>query len=214
MQRRIVVVEDDPLMRGLLASVLEQHDFDVVTAANAADATRVCRQTDPDGLLIDIELGRGPTGLDLAHSLLAKYPHLAIVFLSRVPDARFVGSEVPAEGPNIAWLQKRDVVDPEMLVQTLEAVLRERAQRSDRADLREDRPLAHLSTAQVDVLRLIASGLSNQEIANERGTSVRAVEHLIGRTLTAIGVSTTDSHNPRVAAARVLAKEAALPDLT
>jgi DNA-binding NarL/FixJ family response regulator len=213
-QRRIVVVEDDPLMRGLIASVLEQHGFGVVTAANAADATRVCRQTDPDGLVVDIELGRGPNGLDLVDSLLAQYPHLAVVFLSRVPDARFVGHASPAVRANVAWVRKQDVVDPAGLAAVLDRVLREAATLADRSDLRADRPLAGLSSAQVEVLRMIASGLSNAEIASLRGTSVRAVEHMVGRIFAALDITSEASVNPRVVATRILAVEAALPDIS
>lgn len=214
MQRRVLVLEDDALMRGLLASVLEQSGFDVVTAANAADAARVCKQSDPDALVVDIELGVGPTGLDFATSMLAKYPHIAVVFLSRVPDARFVDGVTPPSSPNVAWMRKQDLIDPKELVATLERALRDSASKSDRFDLQEGRPLSHLSNAQIEVLRLMAEGFTNAEIAERRGTSVRAVEHLVGRTFAAAGITLEESVNPRVAATRLIAKEAALPNIT
>lgn len=212
MQRKVLVLEDDPLMRGLLASVLEQADFEVVTAANASDAVRVCRQSDPDALVVDIELGHGPTGLDFATSMLAKYPHIAIVFLSRIPDARFISGQTPPKSPNIAWIRKQDLVDPTELLKTLELTLRDSS--SQRADLDDNRPFAGLSVPQVEVLRLIAEGLTNTEIAERRGTSVRAVEHLVGRAFAAAGIRLDETVNPRVAATRLVAKEAALPNIT
>jgi len=212
-RRRVVVVEDDALMRGLVASVLEQHEFDVLTAANAADAIRVCRQTDPDALVVDVELGRGPNGLDLVGVLLEQYPHLAVVFLTRVPDARFVGMKSPVDKPNIAWMRKQDLVDPGALAVVLDRVLRENGTTADRADLQAGRPLIGLSDAQVEVLRLMARGLSNSEIAAERGTSIGAVEHMIGRIFLALGIGSDETANPRVVATRLLARDAALPDL-
>lgn len=214
LNRKVVVVDDDQLMRGLLASVLEQAGFDVVTAANAADATRACKQTDPDALLVDIELGPGPTGLDFANSMLVRYPHIAIVFLSRVPDARFVGAGTPPTSPNIAWMRKQDLTDPTQLISTLERALRDSSTKEDRADLRDNRPLSQLSNSQLEVLRLMAEGFTNAEIAERRGTSVRAVEHLVGRTFAAAGITLDESVNPRVVATRLIAKEAALPNIT
>ena len=137
-----------------------------------------------------------------------------MVFLSRVPDARFVGGQTPPTSPNIAWLRKQDLIDPNELISVLEKTLRDSSTYQERADLKLDRPLVELSTAQVEVLRLVAEGLTNAEIAERRGTSVRAVEHLVGRTFAAAGLVIDDSLNPRVAATRLIAREAALPNIT
>lgn len=65
------MVENDPMTRGLLADLLEKVGFDVATAASASDARRVCNVADPDGLVLDVDLGPGPTGFDVADVLLA-----------------------------------------------------------------------------------------------------------------------------------------------
>ncbi len=209
--RRVLIVEDVPLVRGLLATSLERFGFDVSTAANAAEAAALCRKNDPDGLVVDVELGEGPNGIDLVSGLLPDYPHLGVVFLSRVPEARFVGAQTPARRPNIAWLRKQDIADPSRLVEALDAVLRDVSEGTWRADLSPDRPLARLSRSQVDLLRLIGEGLSNEEIARRRGTSLRAVEKLIRRTLIGAGVRPDGEHNLRVQAVRLIATEAELP---
>ena len=213
MRRRVTVVEDNSLMRVLLADMLDAANFEVTTAANAADAIRLIRSTDPDALLVDIELGNGPSGIDLVNRVLRDSPHLGVVFLSRLPDARFAGATPPPESPNIAWLRKQDVNDSNAVVDALDAVLRDRATRELRSDLRSNRPLAHLSKAQVELLRLVAAGMTNAEIAAERNTSVRAVEHLIRRTFSAAGIN-ADGGNARVLAVRLMAEDAAIPQVT
>jgi len=57
--RRILVVEDEPLLRDLIAKSVEASGFIVSTAANAADAKRAIKVSDPDALVLDIELGPG-----------------------------------------------------------------------------------------------------------------------------------------------------------
>jgi DNA-binding NarL/FixJ family response regulator len=211
-ERRVVVIEDEPLMRALIASAVERAGFSVRSAANAAEARLTCDEFDPDALIVDIELGAGPTGLDLVEALLQQSPHLGVVFLSRVPDARFVGARPPLTTPNVAWLRKQDVANVEELLEVLEKVLQDDADVSLRADLDPLRPLAALTGAQVQLLKMVAQGLSNSEIANQRGSTVRAVEHLIRRTFASAGIESNDQTNARVVAARLVAHEAALPD--
>ena len=67
--RHVVVVEDESLLRDLIAKTLETSGFQVTTAANAADAARVFKATDPDAVVLDVELGPGPNGFDFAESL-------------------------------------------------------------------------------------------------------------------------------------------------
>lgn len=208
--RKILVVEDEPIVRGLLAAALHSAGFGAFTAADADEALAVFGEVDPDAMLIDIELGDGPTGLDLADGLLPQHPGLGVVFLTRLPDARFVNGTTPKLQPNIAWVRKQDVADPEQLSAILDQVLRGAAGPELRSDRDPSRPLAQLTNAQLEIIQLVAAGLGNEEIAELRGTSVRAVQSLLQRTFAVCGI---DAHggNSRVLAVRLLATEAALP---
>ena len=83
----------------------------------------------------------------------------------------------------------------------LNAVLLERNVAQYRFDARTDRPMAQLSNSQVQALRLLAEGKTNQQIAEIRQRSLAATESLVSRTLTAIGIDPTADHNSRVVAA-------------
>lgn len=207
--RRIVVVEDDPMTRGMLADILEQAEFAVATAATAADARRVCEMTDPDGVVLDIDLGIGPTGFDVADALLRKWPHLAVLFLTNLPDSRFAGRDPASLPAGVAYLRKERLVQPGLLAQTLDRVLRGQGRFRDDHD--PSRPLARLSQTQVAVMRMVALGLSNQQIAERRGTSVRAVQDVIARALLVIGASDAEEGSTRVRAAREYMLAAGIP---
>ena len=88
--RRLLVVEDEPLMASLLSQVLTASGFDVETAGDVLEARAAIRNFDPDGILLDISLGDGPSGLDLAHVLHAQRPDIAIIVLTKYPDPRVV----------------------------------------------------------------------------------------------------------------------------
>lgn len=199
--RRILIVEDDALLRELIARTLEGEGFTVTTAANAADAKRAFASADPDGAVLDVELGPGPTGFDLADALRALSPDLPIVFLTNLPDPRFAERTSDGLPTGVAYLRKTDLSHVDVLVETLDLALRGR-NGLPRHDRNPDRPLAGLTRKQVEVMRLVAEGRSNAGIAEARGITVKAVEDTIGRACAALGIDTKSEGNARVAAAR------------
>jgi DNA-binding NarL/FixJ family response regulator len=200
--RHVVVVENEPLMRDLIGKTLEASGFRVTTAANAADAKRVHAAIDPDAMVIDIELGPGPDGFDLATAVTAASPEIAIVFLTNLPDPRLVGKDAGSIPKNAAYLRKSNLVDANELVGALNAVLKNEDAAKFRHDLDSTRPLAKLSRKQLEVLKQISEGLSNQQIADARETSVRAVEGMVSRIFEALNINVQDDGNSRVDAVK------------
>ncbi len=200
-KRSVVVVEDNALIRSLVANLLEGSNFEVQTAANALDAKRAVRVVDPDAAIIDINLGDGPDGFDVAQALRKQNPELAIVFLTSQPDPRFSGKSQDAVVKNAVYLNKSILDGTDALLQALEAALLERDTAKFRHDLLESRPFANLNKSQLQVLRWIAEGKTNQQIAELRKRSLTATESLIARTLQALGIERDAGLNARVAAA-------------
>lgn len=197
--RHILVVEDEHLLRDLLARTIESLGFQVTTAANAADAKRAVKTADPDAILVDIELGPGPTGLDLAEVIARQRPDIGVVFLTNLPDPRFTGKDSKAVLKNQAYIRKSAINSGSELIEAIEAVLKDKVTKDYRHDLASNRPLAQLSQRQLSTLKLVAEGKTNQQIATLRGTSVRAVEAMLTRIFQALGLDPSSS-NPRVEA--------------
>ena len=209
--RHVVVVEDESLLRDLIAKTLETNGFQVTTAANAADAARVFKATDPDAVVLDVELGPGPNGFDFAESLHKTAPDVGIVFLTNLPDARFAGRETKDLPTNISYLRKSQLIDSGELVKALEAVLHDSITPDYRHDLASDRPLRSLSKKQISVLQLLAMGYTNSQIAEKRGTTVRAVENLFKRAIEAAGIEVGTGEHGRVLAVRKYIETVVLP---
>jgi len=209
--RRILIVEDEALVATLLSEALEQVGFDVSSAPDVLSAKRLVRTFDPDVALLDVNLGPGPTGLDLAHYLDRVHPDVALVLLTRHPDHRSVGLEAPKIPPRAGFLRKDLVSDVGTLLASINDVMRDRgsAHRHDRFD---DRPLRALTVRQLAVLRLAARGMSNVAIARERGITERAVEKLLQSALQALGVPDHPDLNRRVDGIRRFVAAAGLPD--
>jgi DNA-binding NarL/FixJ family response regulator len=201
--RTVVVVENESLLRDLIARSLETAGFEVSTAANAADAKRAVKATDPDVCVVDIELGPGPNGFDFAEYLSREAQDVGVVFLTNLPDPRFANRDVKVITQNQAYLRKSQLVDSKELIEAVNAVLKEQDVDKFRHDQNLERPLADLSRRQISVLKLVAEGHSNNQIAEERGTTVRAVEGMVSRIFQALGVDAQGVGNARVEATRM-----------
>ena len=208
--RSVLVVEDEALIRNLVAGQLKAEGFEVHTAASAAEARKLVDSIDPDVALLDIELGFGPTGIDLATILRKQDPGIAIVFLTHLPEPKLVGIENRMIPKNAAYLNKERIADPGVVLEAIEAALRDKVRANFRDDKKEH-PLVDVSRSQLAVLQMVALGMSNAEIAKERDTSVRAVENLVKRAFIAAGIDPEAGGNPRVTAAREYIKVAGLP---
>ncbi|MEN9715145.1 MAG: hypothetical protein RJA35_612 [Actinomycetota bacterium] len=203
--RTVLVVEDETLIRSLVAAQLAHEGFDVYTAANAADARKIADAETIDVAVVDIELGHGPSGFDLASILRSNDPGIAIVFLTHLPNPKLIGVESNRIPKNAAYLVKDKISDSSVLREAIEATLRDRVTEQLRFDKTNDNKFNDVSRSQIQVFQMMASGLSNHEIAEQRGTTVRAVENLIRRAMATAGID-SDSGQSRVLAVREFLK--------
>jgi DNA-binding NarL/FixJ family response regulator len=209
--RRLLVVEDEPLMASLLADVLIANGFSVRIASDVLAARKEVKEFDPDGALIDISLGDGPSGLDLAHVLSKQRPDIALLILTKHADGRAAGSEPGQIPESCGFLRKDRVRDTEYLLAQLESVLTDRAHEV-RDDLDDAHPLSKLTPRQLEVLRLMAMGYTNEFIAQYTESSLSSVERWVMQVFRALGLDSRGPVNPRVEAVRIFIASSSMPD--
>lgn len=200
-ERKLLVVEDEPLMASLLAESLAAANFKVETALDAGKARRAIDRFDPDILLLDISLGDGPSGVHLAHAVNETRPDIAILILTKHPDAKSATADGLDLPPNVGFLRKHLVNDVSYLVTAIEKVLTDRY-----AEVRQDEPLtspiAQLGSQATKVLNLVAQGYNNAEIASRMNLSVKSVERWVETIYRELKIDSKGAINPRVEAAR------------
>jgi DNA-binding NarL/FixJ family response regulator len=199
--RRVLVVEDEPLMSSLLADVLFEHGFTVRTAVDVAQARREIEAFDPDVLLLDVSLGEGPTGIHLAHAMRLSRPDIAILVFTGHSDIASVNTDGLALPPGVGLLRKHLVSDKAYLIEALEKVLGEEGNLVKKEEEAED-VFAFLGFNGSRALRMLAAGYDNEEIALRCTVSRKTVERWIEQIYRDLGIDTKGSLNPRVAAAR------------
>lgn len=192
-----LIVDDDDFVRFLLTRTLADFGFDSVDdAASATEGIALSGLRRPDLAILDLDLGPGPTGIDVAYGLRKTFPALSVIILSSYQDPRLLGAN--RELPDGAiYLSKRDVGDVEVLRNAInEVVQTPRGKREGAPELR----LAgrKLSDNQVEIMRLVAEGCSNAEIARRRILTEAAVEKAIARLIKQLELSPTKDENARV----------------
>ena len=208
--RRVLVVEDEAFTSGLVCAALRGGGFEVRPASSAAAARREVADFDPDAAVIDLNLGAGPNGVDLAHILSHQNPGVALLLLTKVPDLRAAGYTEADLPPTCGFIRKEAVTDADLLVQAVESALADQVQRM-KGQLDQASPLTALTQTQFAVLRLVAQGYTTPRIAELRGTTTSAVEKVLGSIYDALHISKDDGIRRRAEAMRIFVEYVGLP---
>lgn len=190
---RVLVVEDDAFTRMTLATVVESLGHEVVgQAATVVDAMDSARTARPDVVLVDLDLGPGPTGVDVAHGLRGLLPQVGVVVLSSYADVRVMGKRARPLPAGALFLSKQDLGDSRVLDELIRA--------SVDGDGAQARPATgvDLTDQQLELMRLVANGLSNDEIARRLWLTEPSVRKSITRILRKLEIPTSDATNARV----------------
>jgi DNA-binding NarL/FixJ family response regulator len=205
---RVVLAEDDVLLREGLASLLERSGYDVV--GQAGDGPRLlalARETGPELVVADIRMPPTHTteGLEAARVIREELPDTAIVVLSAYAEVEHA-MELLASGRAIGYLLKSRVSDVDEFLDTLErvanggSVVDPALVRELVAARRRDDPLAVLSPREREVLALMAEGRSNAGIGRRLWVTEGTVEKHVRAILTKLNLPEADDDHRRVLA--------------
>ncbi|MHC8496503.1 MAG: response regulator [Actinomycetes bacterium] len=199
--RRVLVVEDEDFTRTAVTQLLESGGLSVVAVANAADALSALATHDPHVLLTDLDLGPGPNGVDLARRVASERPWVGIVVLTAHKSVHLAVSDREGLPLEAVMLVKSQLTSMGDIEQAIDLSISQVGQLPLAEVVDEVYPV--LSSVQADTLRLMAQGLSNAGIAERRGTTLRAAEASVQRTLHALGIESRPDMNSRVLAVRM-----------
>jgi DNA-binding NarL/FixJ family response regulator len=195
---RLLIVDDHILFReGLAAIIRGETDIEVIGfAGSVKEAVEIAHATQPDIVLMDFGLPDG-TGADATQRILSEFPDCRIVFLtmSEENEDLFAAVRAGAKG----YILKN--IRPAKLVAALRSVyqgesalsramtlrLMEELARSDVPTRPRDSQLAKLTPRELDVLRHLATGLTNQEIAGKLFLSENTVKYHVHSILEKLG---------------------------
>jgi serine/threonine-protein kinase PknK len=205
---RVVVAEDDVLLREGVASLLERSGFEVVGQAGDGDELLgLVRERRPDLVLVDIRMPptHSTEGLDAARVIRTEVPETGIVVLSAHVEVEHA-MELLASGERTGYLLKSRITDVDEFIETLERIAKggsvvDPALVQELVDARRtDDPLAELTARERDVLALMAEGRSNAGIARALWVTEGTVEKHVHSVLGKLPLPATEDDHRRVLA--------------
>ena len=194
---RVLVVDDHPFGLSTLAGALAGRGLDVRAAGSARDAHAVALEFRPAVAVLDLDLGTGPTGIDLAQALRKVLPAIGVCILTSYRDPRLVGGTAHQLPPGSLYVCKADVSDVAQLVESINLLAHAPLAHRTLSAMTTG-PTASLTDVQVEVLLAVGAGITTAEIAQQRGVSASAVEQTISRVCERLEVPRNSSLNQRV----------------
>lgn len=198
-QLKLLIVEDDKILLTMMSGALTSEGFNVLAANDAQSAMQYFDKARPDVVILDIDLGAGPSGIDLANKMRQISGRIAIVFCTSFKDMRFIQGDYLKYPLHTVVLKKADAVNMEKFSNAInEAVELIRESDESKPDQLHEKYYKDLTALEIELLTLIAAGHSNKQVAAEKGISLKSCENAIARLAKKLEIPATEQSNQRV----------------
>jgi DNA-binding NarL/FixJ family response regulator len=206
---RVAIAEDSVLLREGVARLLDDAGFDVVAQCGTADELLLkVRSFPPDVAIVDIRLPptHNDEGLRAAIEIRDRHPSVGVLVLSQYVELGLALKLLTESPDGVGYLLKDRITDVDEFVASVRRV----ADGGSALDpiivstllsrRRSDDPITQLTPREREVLELMATGSSNQGIADALVITLRAVEKYVSTIFTKLGLPSTKSESRRVLA--------------
>ncbi len=211
---RLLLVEDNEKLRAAMARGLQETGAVTVVAgcASGEEAVAICLAQAPNAVLMDVQLAGQMNGIDAAVAIRRELPRHPVVFYSiQDDDAYYRDFRRSGILSHYAYVRKSNYLLPEMIVPLLHDAAAGRSFIDPEVESRvqevrlkdEQSPMALLEPNEQQVARMLADGLSNEQIAAQMGfRDKRTISRINGQIYTAWGLNDTTT-DEKVARTRV-----------
>lgn len=199
----LIIVDDDSYSRTLLATSLKAVGFEIVlSTSTATESFKPFSTGRVDLALIDLDLGRGPNGKDVAYKMRELQHDIGLVLITSFTDHRAAGDPWRTLPIGMRHITKSKLEDMNQLVRILllaksDPLSKVKVQRTKESPLTDN---------QIELLRLINMGFSNQEIARQLQITVSGVEKTISRINHILKIEGDTALNSRIALVKYFSK--------
>jgi two-component system, NarL family, invasion response regulator UvrY len=195
----VLLVEDDVFTRSTLAAALSGANFEIKgEVSTAKDALAAIQKFSIDIAVLDLDLGPGANGIDIAYALRQLHPQIGIIILTSYSDPRVANPDSLPLPKGSKFITKSKLTDIRPLIKAI--IELKHLPIAGRTISETERSI--FTENQLIVLQGVAEGLTTKEIAKRLKVSDKAIEGTITRLHTLLDLPKDASLNPRVQLAR------------
>lgn len=196
---KILLVDDDPFTLTMLASTLHTLGFTEITSLRTVtQAIVAATKASPNVAILDLDLGEGPTGIDLAHRLRKLNPIIGVIILSTYTEPRLIGTNQRPLPENSIYIVKQSISDTKVLLDAITNSVKSNFDPINAVSLPPSTPISRIKDTQIEIMRLVATGISNVQIAEMLVMKEASVEKAIARLIKQLDIKATNRQNQRV----------------
>jgi DNA-binding NarL/FixJ family response regulator len=200
-QTRLLLADHDELTLQLMQHLLVGSNFEVWTSTNVEAAIAAVSDFNPHIVITDLDFGvAGLSGIDLLNYLDIEHPWVGKIVLTVHSSAKLavpLGKCLPA---GVTYLVKSEITTLHQITDAIENAFNTDYVAAHSACTKDRSDKILITSAQSEILMLMAKGLTNAAIAEHRCTSLRKTEALVQRTFAMLGLRNDRNVNPRVMA--------------
>ena len=196
---KILLVDDDPFTLTMLTSTLNTLGFNEISSSRTVTQAIVAAKEElPDVAILDLDLGEGPTGIDLAHRLRKLNPIIGVIILSTYTEPRLIGTNQRPLPENSIYIVKQSISDTKVLLDAITNSVKSNFDPINAVSLPPSTPISRIKDTQIEIMRLVATGISNAQIAEMLVMKEASVEKAIARLIKQLDIKATNRQNQRV----------------
>lgn len=195
---KVAIVDDHPLFRtGLIEALNASGQFNVIAEGkDANDALRIAREKAPDAILLDLNLPG--SGISAATQIVEQVPNVRVVILTvceteevlaQCIDAGVSGYILKGVSGDELIRVVRQICDGDVYI-TPALATRLLSKMRHNPELMNQNPIGDLTSRETDVLKLVAEGCTNRDIADRLDLSEKTVKHHMTRVMQKLRVKT------------------------
>ena len=209
----VLVVEDEGLFREMLITTLSsQPEIEVVgSASNGRDAVLLARELQPQVVVMDIELGSAPNGIEAGQVIKTIPPYPGIVVLSNHKDRQYVANLPLEQASGWSYLLKHNVQDTEALIRSVRGaawgLMTVDREVLEQLGASPDTAVGRLTEMQRSVLELVAQGYTDADIGEALDMGETAAQEAVNDLLKALGLGEDKDAVARVKAVLLYLQE-------
>jgi DNA-binding NarL/FixJ family response regulator len=195
----VMLVEDNPLLLTLVSTMIKSYPVNLIGAAlTYEESLKIFNEKIPNSVVLDLDLGDGFSGFELAIILRGIDPKLAIVFYSSYEDERFMIKNNHNRITKYKYLRKSEIVHErkmyDAILESLELVKSENPSEEQKKVVKYQ----ELNEREIELMKYVASGYSNKKISELYSMKLKSCENAISRLSKKLGIPYEDNSNQRV----------------